>query len=418
LDELTHLAEAAGYVVVASIEQLKRADARFQIGRGKAEELAKLVKDLNVTKIIFDNDLKSIQSYNLETVTGIETIDRFKLILEIFAKRASTKEAKLQIKLANLQHQLPRVKDSVNLAKMGERPGFLGPGMHGVDIYFKAIKKQIAHIRKELKRLSKKRDLHKLRRIDSSFFHVSLAGYTNSGKTTLFNALTRESKPVNQGLFTTLSTTTRSVLFQGKKVLITDTVGFIDRLPLIMVNAFHSTLEETILSDAIILVIDFHEPLEDMKRKLLVCLNTLKEIGAGGIPIITALNKVDLLKKEEIKEKLHTIANDVSYPILISALKGSKLDELKKIVATNLGNYLKIAFLLPLNDSTLSFISRLYTQVGSLETYYKRKEIKVVVTTSPWLMDKISGQVKELEGKLLPSNEQEEDNSFFYSSLS
>ncbi|MCK5625607.1 GTPase HflX [Candidatus Bathyarchaeota archaeon] len=410
MDELTSLAESAGYVVVASIEQMRRADARFQIGRGKAEELAKLVKDLDATKIIFDNDLKSIQSYNLATVTGIETIDRFQLILEIFAKRASTQEAMFQIKLANLQYQLPRVKASVKLAKMGERPGFLGLGMYEVDIHFNAIKKQIATIRKELKRISKQRDLHRLRRIESSFLHVSLAGYTNSGKTTLFNALTREAKSVNPGLFTTLSTTTRSVFFQDKKALITDTVGFIDRLPIIMVNAFHSTLEETTLSDAIILIIDFHESLEEIKRKLLVCLNTLKEIGTGGIPIITALNKIDLLKKDEIQEKLHSISNDVSNPILISALKEINLDELKKSVATHLGNYLKIAFLLPLNDSTLSFISRLYTQVGSLETYYTGKEIKVVVTASPLFMDKISGQIKKLEGKLLLFNETEKDN--------
>ena len=410
MDELTSLAESVGYVVVASIEQMRRADARFQIGRGKAEELAKLVKDLDAAKIIFDNDLRSIQSYNLATVTGIETIDRFQLILEIFAKRASTQEAKLQIKLANLQYQLPRVKASVKLAKMGERPGFLGLGMYEVDIHFNAIKKQIATIRKELKRISKQRDLHRLRRIESSFLHVSLAGYTNSGKTTLFNALTREAKSVNPGLFTTLSTTTRSVFFQDKKALITDTVGFIDRLPIIMVNAFHSTLEETTLSDAIILIIDFHESLEEIKRKLLVCLNTLKEIGTGGIPIITALNKIDLLKKDEIQEKLHSISNDVSNPILISALKEINLDELKKSVATHLGNYLKIAFLLPLNDSTLSFISRLYTQVGSLETYYTGKEIKVVVTASPLFMDKISGQIKKLEGKLLLFNETEKDN--------
>ena len=392
---------------------MRRVDAKFQIGRGKAEELAKLVKDLNVTKIIFDNDLKSIQSYNLATVTGIDIIDRFQLILEIFNKKAYTKEAKLQIKLAYLQHQFPRTKASVNLAKMGERPGFGGLGMHGVDIYTTSIKKQIVRIKQDLKRISKKRDLHRIRRIESSFLHVSLVGYTNSGKTTLFNALTQESKLVDPGLFTTLSTSTRSIFFQDKKILITDTIGFIDRLPLIMINAFHSTLAETILSDVIILVIDFHESLEDVKRKLFVCLNTLKKIGAGAITIITALNKVDLLKKEEIEEKLSTIANDVSYPILISALNRMNLDELKKIVATHLGNYLKFAFFLPLNDSTLSFISRLYSKIGFLETYYQGKDIKVVITASPQFINKIKGQIKKFEGKLLLSNELEEDNSFF-----
>jgi GTP-binding protein HflX len=410
LEELSRLAEAADYDVVASIEQVRNADSRFQIGKGKTEELAKLVKDLNVVKIIFDNALKPVQSYNIAAVTGIETIDRFQLIIEIFAKRASTKEAKLQIKLANLQYQLPRAKASVKLAKMGERPGFLGLGMYEVDIYFEAIKKQITIITKQLKRIRKKRELHRFRRIESGFLNVALAGYTNAGKTSLFNILTKESKPVNLGLFTTLSTATRSVLFQGKRALITDTVGFIDRLPLIMVDAFHSTLEETILSDAIILVIDFHESLEDVKRKILVCLNTINEIGAGGIPIITALNKIDLLEEGELVEKLHAIANEVSNPVLISALKGVNLGELKKTVANYLDNYLTTTFLFPLHNSTLSFISTLYTQVGSLETYYKGKEIKVIITASPWFMAKINGKIKKIGGKLVPSNQQEDNN--------
>lgn len=405
LDELKSLAKAANYIVVSSLEQVRYADPSFQIGRGKAEKLVKLVKDLEVDKIIFDNDLSPTQSYNLAKVTGVEAIDRFQLILEIFAKRASTKEAKLQIKLANLRYQLPRAKASVRLAKMGERPGFLGLGRYEIDVHFENISRQITQIRRELERISEKRSLHRIRRIESGFFLVSLAGYTNAGKTTLFNTLVKESKPVNLDLFTTLSTTTRSVNFKGKRVLLTDTVGFIDRLPIVLVESFHSTLEETILADVIILVVDIHEPIEEVQKKLDVCLTTIREIGAGTIPIITAFNKADLLTKEKLEEKKRIIEQQALNPVVISALKARKLGELEQIVANHLENYLQVTFILPINDNTLSFLSELHGQVGVLETFYEGKQVKVVVHASPWFMNKIYGQVKKLKGQLLKSYE-------------
>ncbi|MCK5625307.1 GTPase HflX, partial [Candidatus Bathyarchaeota archaeon] len=237
---------------------------------------------------------------------------------------------------------------------------------------------------------------------------VSLAGYTNAGKTTLFNILVKESKPVNLDLFTTLSTTTRSVNFKGKRVLLTDTVGFIDRLPLVLVESFHSTLEETILADVIILVVDIHEPIEEVKKKLDVCLSAIREIGAGATPIITAFNKADMLTKEELEERMRIIEQQAPNPVVISALKAMKLGELEQSLANHLGNYLKVTFILPINDLTLSFLSELHDQVGVLETLYEGKQIKVVVHASPWFMNKIHGQVKKLKGRLLESYEIEE----------
>ena len=193
--------------------------------------------------------MKTVQLYNLAKLTGIEVIDRFQLILEIFTRRASTSEAKLQIQLAQLQYELPHAKEKVRLKKLSEQQGFLGLGRYEVDNAYNTIHRQISHIRNKLKGIQKERRLHRARRRELGFPLISLAGYTNAGKSTLFNTLAEEAVPVDYGLFTTLSTTTRDIDLLGKKVLLTDTVGFIDRLPITLIEAFHSTLEETIFSE-------------------------------------------------------------------------------------------------------------------------------------------------------------------------
>lgn len=395
------MAKAAGYTIVALIKQIRNADSSFQIGIGKAKELADIVKKLKAERVIFDNELKSIQSYNLAKLTGVKIIDRFQLILEIFSKRASTKEAQLQIRLANLQRRLPRAKEMVRLAKLGEHPGFLGLGRHEVDVYHEDIKRQIGRIQRELKKIRKQRNLHRTRRTELGFPIITLAGYTNTGKTTLFNVLTGESKPVNLGLFTTLSTWTRSIYLKGGKALLTDTVGFIDRLPLVLVEAFHSTLEETILSDAIILVIDIHEPLEEIKKKLRCSLNTIKEIGAAGIPIVTALNKIDLLTQKDRLKKKSYVKNLAPNPILISALEGKNLEELKDKVEELLGDITTILFELPLTEKTLSFISDLYNKTNSIDVVYQNKKIFGKLSVFLWHINTITFQVKNLNGKIL-----------------
>ncbi len=402
LEELSRLAEAAGYTVVGSVEQVRRPSSGYPIGKGKVSELAGLVKELNADKIIFGGSLSPIQAYNVAKVTGVECIDRFQLILEIFTKRASTKEAQLQIQLANLRYQLPRARESVRLARTGEQPGFMGLGRYEIDTYLEAMKRQIAHIRGELRNIRRKRSLQRAQRVDSGYALVSLAGYTYAGKTTLFNRLASESKAVDQGLFTTLSTTSRAVDLYGRKILLTDTVGFIDRLPLALIEAFRSTLEETVLSDAIVLVVDFQEPLKEIRRKLSSCIDTLNEIGAQGIPIITALNKTDALSDAEAKERQTALGEElVQNPVPISALKGLNLDELKQKIAECLGNNLTAHFTLPLSDEALSYISGLYGQVEVLSVVYEGKNIRVTLRAAPWLLERVRGQMEKLGGQLL-----------------
>ena len=169
LDELRSLAKAAGYTVEGSLEQVRKRDPRYQIGRGKTRELADLVKETGAEKIIFDNNLTPIQAYNLAKATGVAAIDRFQLILEIFSRRASTYEAELQIQLASLRYELSRAKERVKLARMEEQPGFMGLGKYEVDIYFEAVKRQISSIESKLKKKREERQLHRVRRTELGF---------------------------------------------------------------------------------------------------------------------------------------------------------------------------------------------------------------------------------------------------------
>jgi GTP-binding protein HflX len=184
-------------------------------------------------------------------------------------------------------------------------------------------------------------------------------------------------------------------------MLITDTVGFIDRLPLALVEAFHSTLEETILSDATIRLVDFHESLDEIKRKLSCSLEILNEIGAGGIPIVTALNKIDLLTQNELEERLNNIMELAPNPILISAVKGTNLEELKRKLSNEVGDVLTIVVSLPLTKESLSFISELHGKVNSIKTVYKNEEVVIKVTAFRWLVEGLEGKVKRLNGKVV-----------------
>ena len=231
LDELKELCRTAGYEPVFSLTQVRYPHPRYNIGPGKVEELKRAVKTLGIEKVIFENDLKPVQEYNLAKTLGVPVISRIQLILEIFTLHAASKEAKLQIKLAELKYELSRAKEKVRLAKKGEQPGFHGLGAYEADVYYDEISRRIAKINEKLAVIKNRRNLFRVRRMEEGIPSVSLTGYTNAGKSTLFNLLTRESVPVSPQLFTTLSTTTRIVRFDGKKSYLSDTVGFIKNLP-------------------------------------------------------------------------------------------------------------------------------------------------------------------------------------------
>jgi GTP-binding protein HflX len=398
LDELRNLAISAEYSVVDQIEQVRKQDLNYQIGSGKAKELAELVGTKKAEKVIFYNELKSLQAYNLAKETGVEVIDRFQLILEIFARRASTTEAKMQIELAKLHYELPRAKDKVKLAKRGEQPGFMGLGAYQVDLYYKALKRQIHHLRSKLRNVGGKRRLHRARRLELGYFNISLAGYTNAGKSSLFNMLTKETVPVGIGLFTTLSTVTRAINLFNKKVLLTDTVGFIDRLPLTLIEAFHSTLEETVFSDLILLVVDLSEPKEEIERKLIVCLDTIKTIGAINVPLVTVLNKIDLLEENELQQKVTGIKGLAPNPVLVSAIDGTNLLSLKKEVMHKLTRYVKASFLVPTKADLTSFTTWLFGHAEVQMLKYEDDCIHGVFEAIPWFAEKVRERVMKLDG--------------------
>jgi len=400
LDELKSLAESAGYIVVGRVEQVRAPDPKYQVGYGKVREIAELVRATGAQKIIFDNMLRPVQAYNIAKETGVEAIDRFQLILEIFARRASTTEAKLQIQLARLKYELARAKEKVRLAKMGEQPGFMGLGAYEVDVYYETIKRQIQTITEKLKKIRKKRLLHRERRAELGFPSISLAGYTNAGKSSLFKALTEEEVPIDDALFTTLTTTTRLVKFSKRRFLLTDTVGFIDRLPITLIEAFRSTLEETIYSDLILLVVDVSEPLTTVRKKLSVCLETIDRIGASGIPIITALNKIDLISHEELQEKMNTLENEAPRPVPISALHGINLNKLKEEITKTLHNCVRVSFILPITSEAMSFLSWLFNRADVKDVKYTGEEAHVVFEAVPWFAEKVVSRVKELNGNV------------------
>ena len=399
LNELKSLAQSAGYTVVGEMEQVREQDSRYQIGRGKALELADMVTEKNAEKAIFDNELRPVQAYNLAKVTGVEAIDRFQLILEIFVRRTSTLEAKLQIELAKMRYELSRAKERVRLAKMEEQPGFMGLGMYEVDIYYEEVKRRINTIQEKLKRIRRKRVLHRTRRLELGFSSISLAGYTNAGKSSIFNVLAEEKVPVDRGLFTTLSTTTRVVSLSEKKLLLTDTVGFIDRLPLTLIQAFHSTLEETILSDLILLVVDISEPIEDIKRKLTCSLDTIEKIGATGIPIVTALNKIDLLSENEIQNRINILNEVAPNAVPVSALDKTNIDLLKHEILNHIKtNFAQASFVVPISGKSMSFLSWLFNHADVQEVKYKENCVEVIFQSIPWFADKVKNRIEQLNG--------------------
>ncbi|MCI4409043.1 MAG: GTPase HflX [Thermofilum sp.] len=320
--ELRELANAAGYIIVGEIiQKRKREDPKYNIGRGKISELKKLVEDKKPLKIIFLNNLKPSQAYNLAKELGIEVIDRYELILEIFAKRAGSKESLLQIELAKLKRELSFAKEYINLSKRGELHGFLGGGKYAVDSYYTYISSRIAKIEEELDKIRKIKNMRYNKRVEVGLYTVSLAGYTGAGKTTLFNTLTNEKGYVDGKPFATLSTLSRKVKLQGYPVIITDTIGFIDSLPESLLDAFYTTLRETIISDVILLVVDLTDPIPEIRRKLSTSIDTLLSLGINISKVLVVGNKIDKVTGEELREKEKLLQNTGLEYVLVSATK-------------------------------------------------------------------------------------------------
>ena len=275
----------------------------------------------------------------------------------------------------------------------------MGLGAYEADVYSDAIKRQVQTILKKLTKIRENRVLHRVRRTELGFLTISLAGYTKSGKSSLFNALTEETVEVDKALFTTLSTTTRMVEFCNRKFLLTDTVGFIDRLPISLIEAFHSTLEETIFSDLIILMLDISEPIEKIEKKLDVCNETIDRLGASGIPTITALNKIDLICEAEINQKLEALQDKIKKPILLSAKCKTNLDLLREQILKLLEKYVQAQFSVPLTNSAMPFISWVHGKTEVRKEEFTNDSIQVIFEATPELTEQVRRKVEELNGK-------------------
>lgn len=325
LDELGELAKTAGAEVVGRMIQSREyIHPATYIGKGKITELKELLWETDATGIICDDELTSVQLKNLEQELGCKIIDRTLLILDIFAARAVSSEGKIQVELAQLKYRASRLIGLGNsLSRLGGGIGTRGPGEKKLEMDRRLIRERISRLKKELREVEQHRELIRTQRKDSNLKVAALVGYTSAGKSSLENALTGAGILEDAMLFSTLDTTTRALELEGKQqVLLTDTVGFIRKLPHHLIEAFKSTLEEAKYADIIIHVVDASNP--QMDTQMYVVYDTLRQLGVEGKPIITLFNKQDKLESPQMFRDLHA-----DYTFAVSTKTGQGLDELK-----------------------------------------------------------------------------------------
>lgn len=334
LEELKQLADTAGATVIKKfIQKRPKPDPAFFIGRGKVQELALYAQQENIDLCIFDDELSPAQQRNIESVMGIRILDRTALILDIFAQRARTNEGKLQVELAQLQYTLPRIMGKgLMLSRLGGGIGTRGPGETKLEVDRRRIRDRIAFIKDQIEKVKAVRSLHRSKRKKNNVFEVSLVGYTNAGKSTLLNTLTNSDIYAKDQLFATLDPTTRQLTLPNKQeIIITDTVGFIQRLPHQLIAAFRSTLEVVTEADLLVHVIDVSHEL--YKEQAAAVHEVLKEIGAETKPVITVYNKIDKLPPDSKLADRLALEEDA---VCISAAKKLNLETLQQMIETHL----------------------------------------------------------------------------------
>jgi len=407
--EIRDLAAAAGLTVVSEVTQTRKEDPALCLGEGKVEELAGVVAETGAGVVVFDNRLGPYQTYNLgnELPEGVEVKDRFRLILDIFGQRAQTRKAQLQVELAELRYELPRVEAKVSLARRDERPGFMGLGEYD-ESRERDIKSRISRIRDELQRIEDDEEHRREQRRESGFDLVALAGYTNAGKSTLLRQLaadldvdenedlhpdldtTAESR---DKLFTTLGTTTRRADMDRRNVLVTDTVGFVSDLPHWLVESFKSTLDAVYRADLVLLVVDVSEPVEDIREKLVTSHDTLYERNEA--PIVTVLNKVDKVPAEEVEEKKAALAALAPDPVAVSGKEGLDVDELKQRIDTDLPPYDRERLVLPMSDEAMSLVSWIHDHAYVRDVDYA-DEVVVDFEARPSIVERARARAADL----------------------
>lgn len=356
MKELAELVYADGAEVVGEVTQnIYKFNPKYLIGSGKVDEIKEMVELLEVDAVVFNDELSGIQVRNLEKRIKKKVIDRTNLILDIFGLRATTYEAKLQVELARLEYQLPRLLGIDGWSRTGGGIGTRGPGEQIIETDRRRLKREIDKIKEKLEKAKRTRDTTRERRIDSNIPIVSLVGYTNAGKSTILNRLKDEESgevSVKNMLFETLDPSSRKArLLSGREFIISDTVGFVSKLPTKIVEAFKSTLEEIKYSDLILHVIDASS--EDLEIQYNTTMAILKDIEVLDKNIITVFNKVDRVDLYDINLPLRVMPDKKVY---ISALKDENMDSLLKIIEDNLEEkYFDVKLKFAYNDTDLLY---------------------------------------------------------------
>jgi GTP-binding protein HflX len=322
------------------------------LGRGKIQEITKMIQNNDINVIVTNDELNARQIHNIESLTSTKTIDRTTVILDIFAKHATTREGKLQVELAQQKYRMSHLKGlGIVMSRTGGGIGTRGPGEKKLETDRRHIRRQIEELEAKNKKIEKSNELNALQRQKNRIKTASLIGYTNSGKSTLFNQLTDSQAVMQDGLFITLDSTLRKVSHEKHAYLISDTVGFIDKLPHELVNAFKTTLKEVEMADLLLHVVDVSNP--HYKEQIQVVNGVLKELNVCDRPIILVYNKIDKLS-EESRQNLNAEENDV----YISAKEAIGLDELiEKITGQLLGSRYEEQLLIPYEDTkTMAFL--------------------------------------------------------------
>ena len=376
LEELRQLAETAGAEVIAKFLQKRpKPDPGFFIGRGKVRDLALYAQQEDIDLCVFDEELSPAQQRNLEQALGIKVLDRTALILDIFAQRARTNEGKLQVELAQLQYTLPRIMgQGLSLSRLGGGIGTRGPGETKLETDRRMIRDRIAYIKGCIDKVQNVRKLHRSHRNKNQVPSVSLIGYTNAGKSTLLNVLTNSDVYEKDQLFATLDPTTRQLDLPDKRqAILTDTVGFIQRLPHQLIAAFKSTLEETLDADLLVHVIDVSHPL--YKEQSEAVYRVLEEVGAQDKPILSVFNKIDKLPEDSrLLEQLKAIPGSVC----ISAKKQIGLDVLLETITEHLKlKSVEVTMLIPYSDSGAA--AKLFEAGTVLSQEYEGEGIRMTV---------------------------------------
>lgn len=354
LEELARLADTAGAVVVGEVvQQIERPNPATYLGKGKVEELTQTIADKDATLLLFDDELSPSQGKNVEDLTGKRVMDRAELILDIFATRARSSEAKMQVELAQLQYMLPRLTRMwAHLEKFRGGIGVRGPGETQLETDRRLISHRIKILRQRLTEVQKSREIQRGSRRGE--FQASLVGYTNAGKSSILRSLADDSSIfVENRLFATLDPLTREVeLADGENVLLTDTVGFVRKLPHQLVASFRATLEEVLEADVLLHVIDISDPLWEEHRAVVV--EVLTELGANTTPVINVFNKSDLLPQDELEAVRERISNLIPDAVFASAEVDGGLDALKRALLRRLRAERRVVHLrVPLSDGRL-----------------------------------------------------------------